>query len=516
VTGPGKSGSWWRRAGAVAVVAATTRYATGFRGLRASLAYVAASESLDVRESYIDVPVHVIVPVLREQAAVGSAMRWFAELIERFPNTTLTIVSTAREDRERDALAERIADITQARAAITPTRFPQLSPRQAEVLEAERTHRHEGVLTSHQVRAVLNRFETTQRTVERLLAEPDLCQPAIHHVHYRGDGRKAAQVNLAVSQIPPTTSAYIAVFDVDSRPNAELWAHTLRCIGDRTGVGGELPAVVQQSARFTLGDSGAGQWWERAACRGAARLQTLHTLRREIPDFRRYSARLANQRTHLIGGLAQTVGHGLWIRRDVFDKVGGLPTFTLLDDLPLGYRLTVENVPVDVVPHLATATAPGSVSDLVAQGRRWFHNYLDYPRCATSARTGGHGSAAGRSVALASGLYRASAWLLRSPAFALCLLTIVNRGARTPIRLLATGGVWFAVVAPVRLLAAAEEAEPSVAARTRDCLELAAGYLISSVGPAIALACDARGRALADALSPKAERHGVSIGEEAS
>ncbi|MFE3198514.1 glycosyltransferase [Embleya sp. NPDC059237] len=495
---------------------ATARYATGYRGLRDSLAYLAAPVLLGAGEPQVDIPVHVIVPVLREQAVVGSTVRWFAELIERFPNTTLTIVTTAREDRERDALAEHIADATRAGAAITSTRFPQLSQKQAEILDAERAHRPDGVLASHQVRAVLDRNETTQRAVERLLAKPGLCRPALHHVHYRGDGRKAAQVNLAVSQIPATTPGYIAVFDVDSRPDVELWARTLQYVDHCAEIEGELPAVVQQSARFTVGDSEVVTGWEGAVCRGAARLQTLHTLRREIPDFRRYSKRVADQGTHPIGGLAQTVGHGLWIRRDVFDKVGGLPTFTLLDDLPLGYRLTVEGVPVHVVPYLATASAPGRAVDLVAQGRRWFHNYLDYPRCATAARTGGHGSATGRRVALALGLYRGGAWLLRSPAFALCLLAIANRNARTPIRVLAAGGVWFVVVAPVRLLAATEGVEPSIAARTHECLELAAALLVSSVGPAIALARDTHGRALARALSPKAERHQVPSGEGVS
>jgi hypothetical protein len=45
--------------------------------------------------------------------------------------------------------------------------------------------------------------------------------------------------------------------------------------------------VIRQSARFTT-TGAATRGWERALCRGSARVQTLWTLRRELPSLRRY------------------------------------------------------------------------------------------------------------------------------------------------------------------------------------------------------------------------------------
>lgn len=500
-----RSAPWWRRPTAWIVGAAVARYATGAWELRRTLALLNRPQPAPAAEPPNAAPaIHLVVPVLREQACIPAAVRWFAQLLRFFPAMTLTFVTTAREDRERDLLAEEIAG--SGPGPVNSARFPQLGSEQVAALDAAKRQSPGPILTARQVRHVLEAFPTTMEVLDQELAGAAVQGLAIRRLHYNGDGRKAAQVNYAVGRLPDDSEAYVAVFDIDSRPELALWRRTVAFMLERRDLDGELPPVVQQSARFaTRGISSRA--WERAVCRGAARLQTLWTLRREIPSFHRYTASVRRSGGRPAHGLAQTVGHGLLVRLDVFRHVGGLPTFTLLDDLPFGYRLTVEKVPVHVVPQTAVADAPEHLSELVAQGRRWFHNYLDYPRCAAAARAAGHGSLTSRNLALAIGLYRGSTWLLRSPALALCLVTVAAKRTPWPTRVLAGAGVWLAVVTPVRALAAADVRPPSAKARGQECLELIAAHLVSSVGPVLALVRDLGRGARREGLSPKSERH---------
>jgi hypothetical protein len=349
-------------------LAVLARHANGAWRLRRTLTTVdKAAASLAVTRPTVDpVAVHVIVPLLREQTAVAAAVEWFTALSDQFPFVTVTMVTSAREKSDSRTLARRIA--AAGNKPITAQGQSTLSESQAVALEQARLRTTDGVLTEERAVHILEDLPTTREVLSALLSDRGTDPAQVRHVHYSGDGRKAAQVNLAVEQIPANDSdirTYIAVYDVDSRPDVSLFGRTVAFLAEQTDREGELPAVLQQSARFrTHGSSNSAV--ERAMCRGAARLQTLWTLRREIPDFRRYqraSTQASGQslRDALARGLAQTVGHGLWVRLDVFRRVGGLPTHSLLDDLPFGYRLTIEGVPVYNLPVTTIANAPEDV-----------------------------------------------------------------------------------------------------------------------------------------------------------
>jgi Glycosyl transferase family group 2 len=296
------------------------------------------------------------------------------------------------------------------------------------------------------------------------------------------------------------------VYDVDSRPSSALIGRTLAFAAQQRATTGEWPAVLQQSARFTTSGTHP-QGWQRAVCRGAAQLQTLWTLRREIPSFRRYARAGRDGETGAgvaaaARGLAQTVGHGLLVHVDVFRASGGLPVYTVLDDFPFGYRLSVEGIDVQPVPYTTLVPAPEGVRELIAQGQRWFHNYLDYPRCAENARAQGHGTRWTRLIGLAVGGYRGATWLLRSPGMAASLALLVGR-APWPARMAAAVSLGAGVVVPVWTLARAEGRTLSLPQLGREAGELVLATLLSSTGPAAAIVERVRVGAPDGTLSPK-------------
>jgi len=489
--------SWWCDPWLWTAAAAAGRHAVGVWRLRQTMAYLSrrpsAIEPVDtaVAVGVAAMPVvHMVIPVLWEQAHVGAALRWFAELARDVPGATVTIVTTDRENREREHLIDAVTRCPMRR--VTARRFPHLGAAELrDLTEAPRAGSGD-TLAGEVVRSVLSRRRLTCEVVADLLHDAELADAPIRHVHYPGMGRKAAQVNYAVGLLDARDGDYVAVYDVDSRPDLTVLRRTLAEIAARQSADGHLPPVVQQSARFDTAGA-AVQAWQRHLCRGAARLQTLWTLRREIPSFRRY-ATATSRPTGLRAldaarrGLAQTVGHGLLIRIDVFRQVGGLPEYTVLDDLPFGYQLTAAGVPVHPAPMTLVAPAPEHVADLVATHRRWFRNYLDYPACAHVGSRAGRGSPVEHAVALGVAGYRAATWLLASPVTAACTVAVVRRTGAPAARAVAAVALWLGCVTPVRMLAATSPDRPSLGEQAREAAEVYAAYLLKSIGPIAALA----------------------------
>lgn len=499
-----RSASWWIAA------AVAARNLAGLRQVRRTLAWAdRAAEPQAGRRALKPMVLHVVIPVLREQQQIAGTLAWFIPLLRGQPRSMLTLVSTAREEHERQILAAQLAGATAS--GLTVERFPQLTDDELAALSEALATSGESSLTGAVALKVLSAFPTTADVITAELARLPRSGPVVRHVHYQGEGRKAAQVNAAVAELVTVEAdqEYIAIYDVDSRPSHELLGQTADFVARHRASAGEVPQVVQQSARFAT-QGAAGTWWERRLCRGAARVQTLWTLRREIPNLRRYARAARRPHTSFgLPGLAQTVGHGLLIRADVFREVGGLPTFTVLDDAAFGYRLTLDRVPVDSLPFTTTVPAAEYVSELVAQGERWFQNYLDYPNSAAHWHAEGHGSRHDHATAVATGSFRGMAWLLASPAAAVCLTLVLAPRTRLPTRAAAATALWAATVAPVRALAAAEGQKLTARQTAVQSVETLAGLLLTSTGPLRALGRRVVTGSRHTELAPKSNRRAV-------
>lgn len=445
----------------------------------------------------------LIVPVLREQDHVGAALDWFTGLTRALPGLAVAFVTTEREVTERHELVRRLA-----RAEAGPIRradWPQLRACELSALEEHRRQLPDGKLDEESVLKVLADFPTTAEVISAYLDHHPHSN-AVRHLHCVFPGRKAAQVNYAVRTAADAFD-YVAVYDVDSRPETEALAATvayMRAHRERTGT---WPEVLQQSARFATAGA-AAHGWGRALARGLARHQSLWTLRREIPSFRRYQKATTSpgRRTFvraIARGLAQTVGHGLIVRTDVFKRVGGLPEHTWLDDIAFGYRLTVAGIPVHHVPVLLCAPAPETPAGAIEQAERWSHSYLDFPAAAAAAHRVGFGTGTDHALALATAAYRGTAWLASSPAtIGVTALALAPR-TPAPIRAIAAAALWLGVAEPARALARHDDPKADPGRIARDGAELYAAYLVCSAGPARTVLCALLGRDRIGPFSPK-------------
>lgn len=151
---------FWRRPAWWIATAVAARNAGGLRQVRQTLSWVdrpAPAGHQPVAASPI--VLHVVIPVLREQQHITGAMAWFIPLLRDLPGSTLTFVSTAREEREREHLTDLLAGSTAAK--LTARRFPQLTGDELPALAAALAMTGESTLTQTTATKVLSAFPTT-------------------------------------------------------------------------------------------------------------------------------------------------------------------------------------------------------------------------------------------------------------------------------------------------------------------------------------------------------------------
>ena len=477
-----------------AAITVTARHAVGDWQLARTLAWLRHAGDEPTAGQQLP-PVHVIVPVLREQEHVSAALEWWRQILPQFPGISLTIVSTAREESERDLLAAAACSA----GRLTRTGFPQLSDSELAALTSARVSAG-GQLGQGTAAKILARTPLTREVVGQLLAREDPSR--IRHLTYPGTGRKAAQVNYAARSLP--ASGYLAVYDVDSRPGAELLARTYALLSRP----GEEPAVVQQHALHAATRAGQPLARRVLVC-GSAALQSMWTLRREIPYARRYqqSAGRPGIVARLRAGLPQPVGHGVFLRQDVLVQLGGLPEMTVLDDVPAGVPIALRGIPVLSVAAVTTVPAPGTVGEVIAQHRRWFCSYLDYPAVLCAAARASPGHAGHRYLLSGIAAYRGAAWLAAGPLTAVTLAAAAWPRSGRKLRVTACAGLILATVVPAVIVTSARQGPVPAGQAARHSGELLAAYLLRSAGPWLAVWDAVRGRHPASAAAPSPKTH---------
>ena len=176
-------------------------------------------------------------------------------------------------------------------------------------------------------RAEFDTMETTPALAARLACSYGGQAPVRHYHLPDPGGVMADQVNYAAHAELDRLSAagiapervWLAVYNADSSPHPQTLVRVAGLLTARPDA-----QIIQQSAMFTH-SLGAGIFAD-----GAALLQSRWTLAREVPRLRRQSAqaRAADSRAHWWPRLAHCVGHGLFVKGDVFTRLGGLPTAT--------------------------------------------------------------------------------------------------------------------------------------------------------------------------------------------
>lgn len=211
---------------------------------------------------------------------------------------------------------------------------------------------------------------TTRDVAEGLCADVD---GAVCVVDTTAVPSMAAAFNTGLGAVAATRAdragvTYVVAYNADSTAVVD----SVRAIGD-TLLARDLPRVAQVnflSMRSLARTTGPGRWFAV----GAAYYQSRWALGFELDLHRRNSA--ARRRVPW-GHSYHLKGHGAVLRLDTAVEMGGFSTQTPCEDLELGFRLSLRDVPVHVVPVLEDTEHPETAGAVIAQKRYWFSGMID-------------------------------------------------------------------------------------------------------------------------------------------
>ncbi|MEX5710745.1 glycosyltransferase family 2 protein [Parafrankia sp. FMc6] len=404
----------------------------------------------------------LVLPMLREQALIADTVSLFSRMAADYGPAYVVVVTTAREEAERDRAAARLPDIAAALAAGTPAdrlnrTFRSVLPA-AQLATLAETCRGS---TAADCAATLQAMFEAQPTTSQLAADLARDYPSVRHLHYPDpQGTMADQVNHAArverdrlaADGADTTLVYLAQYTADSRPDPDTLTAAARRIIDLHQATGQQPRVLQQSALFlanlpTFPTGPAGRYLT-----GAALLQSRWSLAHELPTWRHHRRPPAT-RTGLPfrwPRYAHCTGHGLFLHAETFLRWGGLPTRTMNEDLALGFLASAAGVAIDPIPAVEWADSPTTPAEVIRQKRQWFWSYVDYPTLLRLASNGLPGERTApssvRGLLAAQGLGRGAIWLATSPTLGatLALPLAARRPAAGLVAAAAATGIYLA------------------------------------------------------------------------
>lgn len=160
-------------------------------------------------------------------------------------------------------------------------------------------------------------------------------------------------------------TTYVVCYNADTTAAPD----SVEALGDSL-VAAELPRAAQLmcvSLRNLDDVRGPAAWY----LLGAAYYQTRWALGFEFDMYRRSTRQPWSGRAYYFRG------HGITLRLDTATELGGLSTETALEDLLLGFRLSLRDVPVAAVPTLEATETPTTFRTLIVQKRHWFGGMWD-------------------------------------------------------------------------------------------------------------------------------------------
>jgi GT2 family glycosyltransferase len=183
-------------------------------------------------------------------------------------------------------------------------------------------------------------------------------QYSFHWMHCpKKRGFKSHQLNWAIKKIKTAIDeesqrTYFGIYDVDSRPDP---------LGLEKVLYGRDP-VYQQPSIYLENYSRISLFQQAGAL-----LQTKWEFCRNVPVLREQ----IKQKTSA-SRLQSCTGHGLFIRSDIFNKVGIFSTNTLTEDLEFGYRLAFYGIHITPLKEGDLAKYSPTFFSSIYQTSRWF------------------------------------------------------------------------------------------------------------------------------------------------
>ncbi|GFZ26573.1 hypothetical protein [Lactobacillus corticis] len=213
------------------------------------------------------------------------------------------------------------------------------------------------VVTTNKEKVKNEKSKTTYEVVQEFISEGEKYK-AVHLLNYPGeDGMMADQLNFVKEEIfknysLTATKTYFCVYNADSRPGKQAILELQRITSKA-----EYPLVIQEySALFSNLQSLS------PIMKGFAVYQTNFEITNGLTNSVLYSKFLRNH----------VVGHGLCLRFDYLQKIGGFTTDYWCEDIYLSFYLRDKDVSIYPMLALEYGETPKKLLILMKQNANWF------------------------------------------------------------------------------------------------------------------------------------------------
>lgn len=341
----------------------------------------------------------VLLPLLREQTILKEMLNHFLKI--SYPNSKIKIflITTERENKEKEENAYRVKklykDLHNGKT-LEEIMENHLGLLPGEILKELLTDFKKNNLSLKDVKDFYNDYPTTIELAKKLILElPTDQQGLIEIVHYPyTKGEMAHQLNYCVNYIKEKfvkgnrKNFYISVYNADSKPNLDTFitlGHNALKEKERHGI---FPEAFQQISAYCHNYQEYDNSLRGLLLKASSIIQTRWGLGKEIPMLikqTKFWDKHPDKKLNLLEKIfeppAYCVGHGMCIRLDTLLDVGLFPTEVLIEDLTLGYYLTLNKIAIRPIPTLENVENPDTISMLIKQKASWFWGMIGYPSC---------------------------------------------------------------------------------------------------------------------------------------
>lgn len=225
------------------------------------------------------------------------------------------------------------------------------------------------------IKRVMERDDTI-KCVDKLCKK---FSPHIKSFHYpEPDGKMAHQINFAVKKInfffKTEEDTIFAIYNADSRPDNKTFEYV-----DSFAPKDNNRFVFQQHGNYlknyrqfsgiNINDSilTSAALWQTKWSLGIEMFNTL--LQDPIKNYPKWLTKFVYPANYC-------VGHGLFITKEIYDKIGGLSETTYNEDAEFGLELSYFEIPILPIPFFDSSDSPNSTKSLYLQKSGWFFNPL--------------------------------------------------------------------------------------------------------------------------------------------
>jgi cellulose synthase/poly-beta-1,6-N-acetylglucosamine synthase-like glycosyltransferase len=351
-----------------------------FKGEK-TLAEIADKRGFLDEEQSAAIRVILLLPMLREQSEAVELLYRMDQLDYPPDRIVLVPITTECEVAELGAridAAERIIDDLENGGPGIASRWRYSRYFSGELIDKMQT---EWASSSGDLRTKVREMVAGPTTKDVVLNHLSKWNPRcqIVHLHYpKTSGNKAKQMNFALATLKktgvlrPDEATYVGVYDADSAPDP----YTLRVLS--TYARENRPVAFQQYPIYLRNCGKLSR-----LMRNEAILQTAHSVCVEYPRQRRVNSAIQAGRN---AGPTFTycIGHGVFFRSDWILEVG-FPETAPVEDLPLGFMLSLGKKQIWTLPLFDVCTVPSSTNAFIRQTATWFEAQLEFREVIRSA-----------------------------------------------------------------------------------------------------------------------------------